>query len=222
MGFDEGIERAVDWYRDNEGWWAPIRSGEYRAYYERQYGALTLARGPGHEARRRRRARARRPRRRARASSRDLSRGRVARGRVDIEFVQDNHSRSAKGILRGLHFQTSPGQAKLVRASAAVSGTSRSTCAATHRPMASGRPTSSTTKTTARCSSRRVRPRLLRPQRHRRRPLQALERLRPGDRGGIAWDDPDVGIEWPISDPQTSERDRNAPRLSEIADELPF
>ena len=30
-------------------------------------------------------------------------------------FVQDNHSRSAKGILRGLHFQTSPGQAKLVR-----------------------------------------------------------------------------------------------------------
>jgi dTDP-glucose 4,6-dehydratase len=28
----------VDWYRDNEWWWAPIRSGEYRAYYERQYG----------------------------------------------------------------------------------------------------------------------------------------------------------------------------------------
>ncbi|MEA2466973.1 MAG: dTDP-glucose 4,6-dehydratase, partial [Thermoleophilaceae bacterium] len=28
----------VDWYRDNEWWWAPIRSGEYRDYYERQYG----------------------------------------------------------------------------------------------------------------------------------------------------------------------------------------
>jgi dTDP-glucose 4,6-dehydratase len=36
--FDEGIERTVAWYRDNEAWWQPIRSGEYRAYYERQYG----------------------------------------------------------------------------------------------------------------------------------------------------------------------------------------
>jgi len=36
--FAEGLERAVDWYRDNEWWWAPIRSGDYRAYYERQYG----------------------------------------------------------------------------------------------------------------------------------------------------------------------------------------
>ena len=34
---------------------------------------------------------------------------------VDVTFVQDNHSRSVRGILRGLHFQTSPGQAKLVR-----------------------------------------------------------------------------------------------------------
>ncbi|MGI9557195.1 MAG: dTDP-glucose 4,6-dehydratase [Solirubrobacterales bacterium] len=36
--FDEGLARTVDWYRDNEEWWEPIRSGEYRAYYERQYG----------------------------------------------------------------------------------------------------------------------------------------------------------------------------------------
>ena len=34
----EGLEQTVDWYRDNEWWWAPIRSGEYRAYYERHYG----------------------------------------------------------------------------------------------------------------------------------------------------------------------------------------
>jgi dTDP-glucose 4,6-dehydratase len=38
VDFDAGIERTVDWYRDNEGWWEPIRSGEYREYYERQYG----------------------------------------------------------------------------------------------------------------------------------------------------------------------------------------
>ena len=38
VGYDEGIERTVSWYRDNEAWWGPIRSGEYREYYERQYG----------------------------------------------------------------------------------------------------------------------------------------------------------------------------------------
>jgi dTDP-glucose 4,6-dehydratase len=36
--FDEGLERTVSWYRDNSEWWEPIRSGDYRAYYERQYG----------------------------------------------------------------------------------------------------------------------------------------------------------------------------------------
>ncbi len=34
----DGLERTVDWYRDNRPWWEPIRSGDYRAYYERQYG----------------------------------------------------------------------------------------------------------------------------------------------------------------------------------------
>ena len=34
----EGIRRTVEWYRDNESWWGPIRSGEYQEYYERQYG----------------------------------------------------------------------------------------------------------------------------------------------------------------------------------------
>jgi dTDP-glucose 4,6-dehydratase len=36
--FGEGLERTVDWYRENTAWWEPIRSGDYRAYYERQYG----------------------------------------------------------------------------------------------------------------------------------------------------------------------------------------
>ena len=38
MRFADGIARTVEWYRDNEAWWEPIRSGEYREYYERQYG----------------------------------------------------------------------------------------------------------------------------------------------------------------------------------------
>jgi dTDP-glucose 4,6-dehydratase len=36
--FEEGLEQTVVWYRDNGWWWEPIRSGDYRAYYERQYG----------------------------------------------------------------------------------------------------------------------------------------------------------------------------------------
>ena len=36
--FADGLQRTVQWYRDNAWWWEPIRSGDYRAYYERQYG----------------------------------------------------------------------------------------------------------------------------------------------------------------------------------------
>jgi dTDP-glucose 4,6-dehydratase len=38
VGFAEGIRRTVDWYREHPEWWEPIRDGEYREYYERQYG----------------------------------------------------------------------------------------------------------------------------------------------------------------------------------------
>jgi dTDP-glucose 4,6-dehydratase len=36
--FEQGLSLTVDWYRENEWWWEPIRSGAYRDYYERQYG----------------------------------------------------------------------------------------------------------------------------------------------------------------------------------------
>jgi dTDP-glucose 4,6-dehydratase len=36
--FEDGLAQTVDWYRENAWWWEPIRSGSYRAYYERQYG----------------------------------------------------------------------------------------------------------------------------------------------------------------------------------------
>jgi dTDP-glucose 4,6-dehydratase len=37
--FEEGLAGTVDWYRANRGWWEPIKSGEFRAYYEQQYAA---------------------------------------------------------------------------------------------------------------------------------------------------------------------------------------
>jgi dTDP-glucose 4,6-dehydratase len=37
--FDDGLAATVEWYRERRDWWEPIKSGEYRAYYEAQYGA---------------------------------------------------------------------------------------------------------------------------------------------------------------------------------------
>ena len=39
IGFDEGLAATVEWYRDRRDWWEPIKSGEYRRYYEEQYGS---------------------------------------------------------------------------------------------------------------------------------------------------------------------------------------
>jgi dTDP-glucose 4,6-dehydratase len=38
VSFQAGLEQAVAWYREHAGWWQEILSGEYRRYYERQYG----------------------------------------------------------------------------------------------------------------------------------------------------------------------------------------
>jgi len=38
VGFGQGLEQTVAWYRENSWWWEPIRAGDYREYYERQYG----------------------------------------------------------------------------------------------------------------------------------------------------------------------------------------
>ena len=38
-GFEDGIAETITWYQDNRAWWEPIKSGEYREFYERQYAA---------------------------------------------------------------------------------------------------------------------------------------------------------------------------------------
>ena len=66
------------------------------------------------------------------------------------EFVQDNHSRSGHGIVRGMHFQVGRARRSSCAARAARSSTWSSTCAAARRPSASGRASSSPTRTCAR------------------------------------------------------------------------
>ena len=36
--FEAGLAQTVQWFRDNEQWWRPIKSGQYRKYYQEQYG----------------------------------------------------------------------------------------------------------------------------------------------------------------------------------------
>ncbi|HET7485887.1 MAG TPA: dTDP-4-dehydrorhamnose 3,5-epimerase [Solirubrobacterales bacterium] len=142
---------------------------------------------------------------------------------VEAEFVQHNHSRSAKGTLRGLHFQTEPGQAKLVRCARGeifdvVVDLRRDSPTYGHWEghvlddkdhrqffvpigLAHGFAVlSETADVTYLCSST----------------------YDPATESGIAWDDPEVGIEWPLSDPLVSERDRGAPTLAEVSETLPF
>ncbi len=136
------------------------------------------------------------------------------------EFVQDNHSRSTQWTLRGLHFQTDPGQAKLVRC---VRG-SVFDVAVDIRPDSS---------TFGRWDGHE-----LDDQTHRQLFVPAgfahgflvLSEVAdvayklssyydPATESGFAWDDPEVGVEWPLPEgvePQLSERDRTAPRLSEL------
>ncbi len=153
-----------------------------------------------------------------------FSRERWAELGVDAEFVQHNHSRSARGTLRGLHFQTEPGpgEAGALRR-AARSSTSPSTCAATRRPTASGRATCSTTSPTASSSSRSASPTAssssaTSPTSPTRSPASTTRRPRRGSPGTT----PTSASSGRSSDPLLSERDKTAPSLAEIAAELPF
>jgi dTDP-4-dehydrorhamnose 3,5-epimerase len=142
---------------------------------------------------------------------------------VGVEFVQHNHSRSSKGTLRGLHFQTEPGQAKLVRCP-------RGAILDVAVDLRRGSP-----------SYGRWEGHVLDDERHRQLFVPVgfghgfavlsdvadvsylLSSLYdPATEAGIRWDDPDVGVEWGVEGPLLSERDQSAPTLAEVADQLPF
>ncbi|MBI5710190.1 MAG: dTDP-glucose 4,6-dehydratase [Candidatus Eisenbacteria bacterium] len=47
IAFEDGIRRTVEWFRQNEAWWRPIKAGEFRAYYERMYGQRKVLKEAG-------------------------------------------------------------------------------------------------------------------------------------------------------------------------------
>jgi len=140
---------------------------------------------------------------------------------ITEQFVQDNHSRSSRGVLRGLHYQLTQPQGKLVRV---VSGAVFDVVV----DVRSGSPTfgqwygntldeenmrmlyapvgfahgfvvlSETADFVYKCT----------------------DYYHSESEQGILWNDPAIGIEWPISDVQLSEKDRNNPLLQDQPEEL--
>ncbi|CAN5545079.1 dTDP-4-dehydrorhamnose 3,5-epimerase [soil metagenome] len=143
---------------------------------------------------------------------------------IDVTFVQDNHSRSTGPVLRGIHMQR--GQAKLVRCPRGM----------IWDLAVDLRPDSPT--------YRQWEGHELDGERHRQLFIppgfghgfcvlphddndeaDVLYRLSsyydPELESGVAWDDPELAIEWPVSDPILSERDRSAPSLAEASPNVP-
>ena len=142
---------------------------------------------------------------------------------VGDHFVQDNHSRSAGGVVRGMHFAVGEGQAKLVRCARGsivdvlvdIRRNSQDfgkweaydlddiSLRLLYVPIgfAHGFCVTSEVADVA---------------------YKLSSCYDPEVEGGFAYDDPEVGIDWPDVELAVSERDATAPRLSEIAGELPF
>jgi dTDP-4-dehydrorhamnose 3,5-epimerase len=144
---------------------------------------------------------------------------------ADTQFVQDNHSRSSRGVVRGMHLQIGTGIAKLVRCA-------RGVIVDVIVDVRQGSP--SYGKWEAFELSDVNHHELLVPvgfghgfcvisevadviYKQTAYYDPALER-------GFAYDDPDVGIVWPLPREELipSERDASAPRLRDLAPELPF
>jgi len=137
---------------------------------------------------------------------------------IDVHFVQDNHSRSAKGTLRGLHYQSSPGQAKLIRV---IHGRIFDV-AVDIRPES---PTFG--KWAGEYLDAEEHLQLFIPAGFAHGFCVVSEAAEvtykvssvydAKTEVGMRWNDPDIGVEWPIQEPLLSARDQSAESFREFA-----
>ncbi|MBN3117026.1 dTDP-4-dehydrorhamnose 3,5-epimerase [Pectobacterium brasiliense] len=128
---------------------------------------------------------------------------------IDVDFVQDNHSRSSKGVLRGLHFQKTKPQGKLVRV---VRGEVFDVAVDIRQDSPSYGEWCGVTLSEENKTQFWLPPGLA----HGFVVLsdtadfeyKCTDYYDPSDEGCLLWNDPDVGIEWPIADPLLSEKDK--------------
>jgi dTDP-4-dehydrorhamnose 3,5-epimerase len=142
---------------------------------------------------------------------------RFAEHGITATFVQDNHSRSRRGTLRGLHWQQERPQGKLVRV---IEGAIYDVAVDIQR----GSPTFGhwIGVTISADDFRQI---YIPPGfAHGFCVVSDVAQVEykctalydPASERGLIWNDPDVGIEWPIADPVLSERDKGHPRLAEL------
>lgn len=148
--------------------------------------------------------------------------GKYRAGGIEATFVQDNLSRSARGTLRGLHAQRRRPQGKLVRV---VDGEIFDVAVDVRRgsPSFAG-------WVGVRLSGDTFRQVYVPPGfAHGFCVLSEVavveykctELYDPADEIGVIWNDPDIGIQWPIADPMLSTKDAAAPRLRDLLAALP-
>jgi len=140
-----------------------------------------------------------------------------------LRFVQDNHSRSRKGVLRGLHFQLSHPQGKLV---SVASG-----CVFDVAVDVNPDSPNCGSWVGVELSSDNHRQMWVPPgYAHGFCVLsdvadfqyKCTDFYNPEDEGGVVWNDPDIGIDWPFAVPLLSDKDAVLPRFAEVLrDRLP-
>jgi len=138
-------------------------------------------------------------------------------GITDV-FVQDNHSRSSRGVLRGLHYQEPNAQGKLVRCT-------RGAIFDVAVDIRSGSPSFGRWFGLELSDANKLMLWIPPGFAHGFCALEDDSDLvykctklydKPSDRS-ILWNDPAIGIEWPIAEPVLSAKDANAPRLNDAA-----
>ncbi len=136
---------------------------------------------------------------------------------LDYEFVQDNQSKSSKGVLRGLHFQKTHPQAKLVRV---ISGEVLDVAV----DLRKNSPTYGKWVGAVLSSENKRQLMIPRGFAHGFAVLSESAEFcykcddfyHPEDEGGIAWNDPDVAVDWMLDgEPILSEKDKKHPTLRE-------
>ena len=135
---------------------------------------------------------------------------------IPTQFVQDNHSRSSGSVLRGLHYQMIQPQGKLVRA---ATGAVFDVAVDVRQGSPSFGHWFGTELNEDNMKMMYVPPGFA----HGFVVLsetadfiyKCTDYYHPETEQGIAWDDPDIGIDWPISDVMLSEKDKLNPRLKD-------
>jgi dTDP-4-dehydrorhamnose 3,5-epimerase len=137
-------------------------------------------------------------------------------------FVQDNHSCSCRGTLRGLHAQLAHPQGKLVRV---VEGEVFDVAVDIRVGSPSFGRFAAVTLSGENFRQAYIPPGfahgfcVLSPRAHFQ--YKCTAHYDPGDELTVRWDDPDLAIPWPIEAPLLSPKDGAAPRLREVVDRLP-